>query len=229
MRLRAPNAGAVANECGVWPERLRRRGAVAVALLLVSFAGSPLNWRITSLLPIELISAGWQPLISLAVHALAGLALVPLLGPGGLHGAVGRRPSALAMACGLLCAGAGTLMFWSYRSVAAAGSAPGDTSFFLVWVAMVLVGPFTEEWLYRGVLWHASRQLVGPVAAAMITAATFTIGHGPERVRDFPNLFAYGLLLALLRHRSGSLAPALLAHSVTNIALVCSPWWVGSR
>ncbi len=76
-----------------------------------------------------------------------------------------------------------------------------------------------EEWLYRGMLWQAARRFWPPVAAISLTAATFTIGHGPDRIGDLPSLFSYGVLLGILRHRAGGIAPTFLAHSTTNLTL----------
>jgi membrane protease YdiL (CAAX protease family) len=81
-------------------------------------------------------------------------------------------------------------------------------------------GPVAEEILCRGLLWAALRRLGPAWLAIVVTALVFMLGHGPSHVLEFPCLFAYGILFGVLRHRSNSLSPTILAHSVTNAGLV---------
>jgi membrane protease YdiL (CAAX protease family) len=95
---------------------------------------------------------------------------------------------------------------------------------YMYWcISIVLVGPFAEEWVCRGILWQAVRRLFRPFLAICITATVFTLSHGLDRIREFPYLLGYGLLLGWLRHKCGSLSPTILAHSVTNLGLTFFP------
>src|SRR6185436_2834 len=136
--------------------------------------------------------------------------------PGALRCALASRATARAMAAGVV-VGVGNVLLevglpriWSAWFAAGApaitamreeahGLAPW---FFYGSVTTVLVGPLMEEWLYRGVLWSALSRVLGPFATTSITAAVFTINHGPDRVRQFPLLFFSGVLLGMLRHRT---------------------------
>ena len=50
----------------------------------------------------------------------------------------------------------------------------------------------------------------------MVTSVVFTLFHGPERVSEFPGIFVVGFILGWLRHKSGSLHPGLVGHSLFN-------------
>lgn len=91
--------------------------------------------------------------------------------------------------------------------------------------AAVLFAPFTEELMYRGVLFKAVRPL-GPWVAIMATAVVFTgvhvLGLDPDNRAGsaavvLPPLFALAVLLGWLTERTGRLGPALFLHSGWNL------------
>jgi membrane protease YdiL (CAAX protease family) len=77
----------------------------------------------------------------------------------------------------------------------------------------VLVGPFAEELFFRGV---GTRVLgfLGGTTAIVGTALVFALVHG--LVVALPALVFFGVGLAWVRLRSGSIWPSVLAHSAYN-------------
>lgn len=81
----------------------------------------------------------------------------------------------------------------------------------------VLPGIF-EEIAFRGVVLETGLQMTTPARAQLLTAALFAAVH--LRLLAAPYLFLFGLILGLLRRRSGSLYPCILAHVVHNAAVI---------
>jgi sodium transport system permease protein len=207
------------------PALAHRRGGIAAACLLVILADSltRLHW----LVPYAWMRAAWAPLLYYLLPVFLSLLTLPLLGRGSLRLCAGTRPSPRAMCAGLAAGAAGLALFALYPRHFPLQSVPADLALrtFCGLMATIVVGPFMEEWLYRGILWQATRRFCGPAAAICLTAAAFTIGHGPDRIADLPCLFSFGVLLGFLRHRTGSIAPTMLAHSSVNLSLVL--WYYG--
>lgn len=80
----------------------------------------------------------------------------------------------------------------------------------LFWIAVVLVAPISEEFLYRGFLFAGivdSR--LGPMGAVLIAAiasAALQFPHGPYNVLV---IFTVALLLGFARHKSRSIVPCI--------------------
>ena len=75
------------------------------------------------------------------------------------------------------------------------------------------VAPFAEELTFRGV-GFALLARFGTVVVLAGTAAAFAAGHG--LVEGFPALFVFGLAVALVRLRTGSVYPGMLLHASFN-------------
>ena len=92
------------------------------------------------------------------------------------------------------------------------GSAPvALVGLFLV---VVLIAPFVEELVYRGVLYRAFRDRAGVPLAIAGSAFLFAITHfEPDH---FLALAAIGAVLAWVFERTGSLWPAIAVHAVYN-------------
>ncbi|MGE0296847.1 lysostaphin resistance A-like protein [Pseudonocardia sp.] len=85
-----------------------------------------------------------------------------------------------------------------------------------VLVAVVLVAPFCEEILYRGLLWGAVEKLgAGPWLAFVITTVVFAFAHF-ELVRA-PLLLVIAIPIGLARLITGRLGASIVAHSVNNL------------
>ena len=74
-------------------------------------------------------------------------------------------------------------------------------------ILIVLVGPVSEELLYRGLLVGRFVAYGYPFAGMALSGATFMLAHGDWR--RFPFYFAFGVVLAWLYRRTRSLWPPL--------------------
>ncbi len=84
-------------------------------------------------------------------------------------------------------------------------------------LAFMAVGaPVVEEVLFRGFLYGVQRRWLPVVPAAILNGLIFGAVHGT--VIKFVVISALGILLCLLRERSGSLAAPIAAHLVNNAA-----------
>jgi membrane protease YdiL (CAAX protease family) len=92
-------------------------------------------------------------------------------------------------------------------------------------LAAVVLGPVTEELMYRGVLLRALTAR-GETFALWISALVFSLVHvvglnmeafWQSAVTVLPPLFILGLILARITQRSGRLGPAIFLHSGWNL------------
>jgi len=203
-----------------WPADVARRGAcVAIAIVIFLLIRPP------TFLLLGDFSADMAWFVDAWVlwPALAACLALPFLGPRAVQEIIGPQLRAGSALAGLTCGVVGAVLSVVFTMLASrAGSPPGAISgpLFFHWsLTTILVGPLVEEWLCRGILWHAVRRLFRPFMAILITATVFTLAHGLDRASEFPYLLIGGLMFGWLRHWSGSLSPSLLAHSVTNLGL----------
>jgi hypothetical protein len=83
---------------------------------------------------------------------------------------------------------------------------------------VVVAAPLVEELTFRGVGFTLLARF-GTVAAVIGTAIAFAADHG--LVEGFPALFVFGVAVALVRVRTGSIYPGMLLHACFNaLALV---------
>ncbi len=80
------------------------------------------------------------------------------------------------------------------------------------------IAPFSEELIFRGLLFPWLRGRFGVATAAVLSGLIFAILHGVPIL--IPALTAIGTALALLYHRCGSLWPVILTHGVFNGIMV---------
>ena len=80
-------------------------------------------------------------------------------------------------------------------------------------VAIVLIGPFVEELLYRGAGIGLLARYGTPVAIG-VTAVMFGLGHG--LLLSLPAFVWFGVITGWLRVRTDSLYPAFVAHALFN-------------
>lgn len=90
---------------------------------------------------------------------------------------------------------------------------PDAAVFALNAVAVVVLAPFAEEFLFRGIGYSLFERF-GTVAAVVAPAVGWALAHG--LVEGFPVIFAFGIGLALLRRASGSIVPCMLLHAIFN-------------
>lgn len=81
---------------------------------------------------------------------------------------------------------------------------------------VVIIGPFLEELIFRGLFYGPLRRRRGPILAMTVTSFFFMLGHG----RFEGTYFVFGLLFAFLYETTQSLLPGILFHSVLNLRSV---------
>ena len=101
--------------------------------------------------------------------------------------------------------------------------APRDLAWWLLAAAAILGAPVLEEILYRGFLQQSIRKLgVTPWPAILITAGLFSLMHIPaipneNRISALAGLMVLGVVLGLLRERTGRLDACIVTHAGFNI------------
>lgn len=78
----------------------------------------------------------------------------------------------------------------------------------------VLVAPLSEEVFFRGFLFGGLLHRMRFWPAALLSAFLFALAHGD--VGSFVVLFVFGLVLALVRWRVGSIWPGIAIHAANN-------------
>jgi len=86
----------------------------------------------------------------------------------------------------------------------------------VVLILCIVLGPFVEELMFRGVLLKMFGASVGVFFSIVITSALFAISHGDAL--QIAYTFVLGLILAVVRYKSTSLWSAVALHMSFNIA-----------
>lgn len=81
-------------------------------------------------------------------------------------------------------------------------------------LVVVLVAPFVEELLYRGLGMSLLFPFVGPLFSIAITGLAFGLAHG--LVLGLPVLTIFGITLGWLRWKTGSVYPGVVVHGIFN-------------
>lgn len=89
--------------------------------------------------------------------------------------------------------------------------------------ALVFVGPFSEEVVFRmGIQHHLIRHRIHPWAAILLTAIIFGTIHGnPAQI---PGAVVFGVVLGWLYWRSGSIWLSIAAHVFNNLLSILIAW-----
>lgn len=155
-----------------------------------------------------------------------------------VHGV--RRPDSWSAAARLVAVGFGLILAVSF-ALTAAGLDAGDEQglvpdgweagkaapFAANFLVIAVVAPIVEETVFRGVGFAIVRQYAGSAAAIAITALLFGLAHG--LLVALPVLVVFGIVLATVRSRTGSVYPPMVLHGVFNgIALVAGVTGVGT-
>lgn len=96
---------------------------------------------------------------------------------------------------------------------------PDETVFAANVLLVVLVGPFVEELLFRGLGFSLLRPF-GRAVAVVGSAAAFAAVHG--LLEGFTLVFLLGLGLALMRETSGSVVPGMALHVTFNAVAIAA-------
>lgn len=100
----------------------------------------------------------------------------------------------------------------SYYDAAGGGALALVATFAL----FAVLTPLGEELLFRGVITNALLRF-GPVIGVLSGSAIFALVHGINLA--MPSAFVVGVIAAEVMRRSGSIWPAVLVHSLNNLAL----------
>jgi len=81
-----------------------------------------------------------------------------------------------------------------------------------------LMPAVVEEIAFRGLLQHWLQIAIKPMRAVLLASALFTVMH--FSIVSAPYLFAVGMLLGIVKWKTGSLYPSMLIHFLHNLAVV---------
>lgn len=98
-------------------------------------------------------------------------------------------------------------------------------AFLANFVVIAVVAPIVEETTYRGLGFAAVSSRFGPLAAIIVTGLAFGLSHG--LVVALPVLSLFGVILAALRWRTGSLYPPIILHALFNAAALIAAVTLG--
>ncbi len=87
-------------------------------------------------------------------------------------------------------------------------------------LVVVLVAPFVEELLYRGLGMSLLLPFAGPLFSIAITGLAFGLAHG--LVLGLPVLTVFGVVLGWLRWKTGSVYPGMVVHGIFNAAALAA-------
>lgn len=88
----------------------------------------------------------------------------------------------------------------------------------LLWLALLIAAPLTEELLFRGLLFGGlARSALGPLGAAVLTTLVWSALHMQYDLIDIGSIFLGGLLLAAARYATESVVLCIILHSVMNL------------
>jgi membrane protease YdiL (CAAX protease family) len=86
---------------------------------------------------------------------------------------------------------------------------------------IAIVVPICEETCFRGMLFGGLRERLPRLAAALLSGLIFGALHATTGITAVPPLMAFGVILALLYEKTGSIWPGILLHMLNNsIALL---------
>ena len=90
----------------------------------------------------------------------------------------------------------------------------------LLFLVVALLAPIAEEIFFRGLVLRSLERRMGTNGAIVVSAGLFGAAH-LEKLQ-FPALFVFGLVAAVLATRTGRLGPAIWAHVAFNAVAVAS-------
>jgi len=98
----------------------------------------------------------------------------------------------------------------------------------LYWIATFTISAFAHEFIYRGYLQTRLVAWGGTVKGLLASALIYALWHWPKFIQagfngmtmavQFIALFALGLALGIIYHRSRSILPAALFHASNDLA-----------
>lgn len=81
---------------------------------------------------------------------------------------------------------------------------------------LIVLGPFCEEIIFRGIIYNFIKEKFGKNAAIIISSIIFTLVHLPKNFYEITLFFLISIFLGLLRGFSSNLISSTIAHSIAN-------------
>jgi len=95
-------------------------------------------------------------------------------------------------------------------------------------ILTVVTGPIFEELLFRGVMFAALLRRWGIATAAIASSVIWAATHVGYETWFVFSIAGSGVVLALIRWKSGSLWPPLILHAAGNLIVTLDPYsWFG--
>jgi membrane protease YdiL (CAAX protease family) len=87
----------------------------------------------------------------------------------------------------------------------------------LLWIMVVVFAPICEESVFRGFLFEGFRRSrLGLIGTIVVTSMVWTILHAGYSVSSLGAIFIFGLVLGVVRYKTGSLWGTMLMHAFYN-------------
>ncbi len=205
---------------------VRGREGNAVAAIAIVFVGTLLSLAASGfLVRLELPGGVIAPLFSALLLAV-GVAASWVLLREGWRMTFGAPASASTILVGAAAGAASfglTLLVVGLLGRLFGRTAPPESTWQPLNLLVVAAIPAcVEEWLCRGVLWTALREVSDTVGTIVLSAALFSLMHvlNGAFVLELPHRLVAGLVFGLVRWKTGSLGPAVAAHFVHNVLAV---------
>ena len=77
-----------------------------------------------------------------------------------------------------------------------------------------IFAPVVEEVIFRGILWWPIEKLFSSNVALIVTSVLFSLAHAD--LLHIIAVFPLGVLFGILRKRTGSIWPSIIAHAANN-------------
>lgn len=91
----------------------------------------------------------------------------------------------------------------------------------LLWIAVTILAPVVEEIVFRGFVFEGLSDVYGgALTASLITSLCWSAIHLQYGLNEMAVIFLLGMVLGLVRHRSGSVLLCMLLHALNNAASV---------
>ena len=91
----------------------------------------------------------------------------------------------------------------------------------LFWIATVIFAPLFEEVFFRGFLFEGFRySKMGVAGAVLVTSLVWAGFHMQYNLFQIASIFVLGIVLGVVRYRTGSLWPPIIMHALNNLIAV---------
>lgn len=88
----------------------------------------------------------------------------------------------------------------------------------IFWIAIIIFAPIFEEFFFRGFLFKGfSQSRIGIIGTIILTSLGWALLHQQYEVFELVFIFILGILLGVIRHKTGSLWITVILHSLWNL------------